>query len=227
MEQSKPSQELINLGKKIVDEFSREGRYNTSVQWMGHYLAELIHKSENASSQEEKESSNKECIAFILELWKQRVYYPERIAPASKLTHAISILNALKSEKPTRISFTNYIEQDDDSPIGNYVTTMQKSFEAIFNICWEETVNTSDLNAEREWLDHLSLLKTEERQIIEGITATLTTGKSIGSRKAKSNKNPASQKETDTSVDLIIEKLKQQHSLQLEYLENLQKKLLL
>ena len=77
------------MGKKIVKEFSSEGRHNTSIQWMGHYLAELIHKSENASSQEDKKSAHKECISLILELWKRRAYYPERLAPASKLAHTI------------------------------------------------------------------------------------------------------------------------------------------
>lgn len=227
MEQSIPSQELINLGKKIVKEFSREGRYNTSVQWMGHYLAELIQRSENASSSEEKKSSNKECASLILELWKRRAYYPERLAPASKLTHTISILNSLKSEKLTDFAFNNYSEQDDDSPIGNYISIMRKSFETIFKICLEQTVNENDLNAEREWLEYLPFLKTEERQIIEKLNATLTTGNSTGNKKKKIKKNQTYEKVTGDTVDLMIEKLKQEHSVQLGYLENLHKKLLL
>ena len=149
------------------------------------------------------------------------------MSTATSVRAIASILNALKSEKLTGFAFNNYSEQDDDSPIGNYISKVRKSFETIFKICLEETVNENDLNAEREWLEHLSLLETQERQIIEKIHATLTTGNSTHNKKDKSSKNQIYQKEMGESVDLMIEKLKQQHSVQLEYIENLQKKLLL
>lgn len=227
MEQSKPSQELISLGKKIISEFSREGSSNTSLQWMAHYLAELIQKVENATSDVEKQVAQKECYSLILDLWKQRAYFPERTAPVAKLSHTISVINALKDEDLTGFPFSSIMRQDEDSPISNYLYKMRKSFDKIFSICLAETVNKIDLNAETEWLEHLQFLKTEEKEIIKKVNAALTTDSSINNKKEKNNKKSAPPKVNNDFVDLIIEKLELQHSAQLEYLESLKKKLLL
>ena len=47
MEKSKQSSEIINLGKKIVTEFSEGDRCETTTRWMSHYLAGLIKELEN------------------------------------------------------------------------------------------------------------------------------------------------------------------------------------
>lgn len=225
MEQSRASQEIINLGKKIVSEFSREGGYNTSVQWMGHYLAELIHQSENAASAGERDLARKECFSHILELWEKRPYFPERLAPMSKLSHTIAVLNALKNEKLSGLSFMDYIERKSHSAIANYISSMRKSSEKIVECCMEGSVSEDDLKSEKEWLQHSAFLNAEENQVIDGIRINSTDNLS-SMQKGKKNKGAKKKVELiNESYRLLIENLRRQQALQLAYLEDLEKTL--
>jgi len=95
MERSKQQEEeILKLGKKLVAELDLENNGNTLTRWMAHYLAELIYKVENSSS-EIKEQAKKECFEVISKLWDTRRYIPHFSKPIDELEPLIELLDVL------------------------------------------------------------------------------------------------------------------------------------
>jgi hypothetical protein len=71
---------VLQLGKRIVDEFSADQRPDTLAYWMAHYVAELIEAAETAAD-EERPAKLKQCADAIIELWKHRSEFPSGMRP--------------------------------------------------------------------------------------------------------------------------------------------------
>jgi hypothetical protein len=71
---------ILNLGKKLVDEFGPDQRVDTLSRWMAHYIAELIDDAENAAP-EDKPFKEERCAAAILDLWRHRAELPDGTRP--------------------------------------------------------------------------------------------------------------------------------------------------
>jgi len=63
--------EVLELGKKIVQELNNDRSADTLTKWMAHYVAEKIQKAEQANS-DNKEELKKECFDIILKIWEHR-----------------------------------------------------------------------------------------------------------------------------------------------------------
>jgi hypothetical protein len=61
MEKLKRSQEVLDLGKQLVREFSIHDRYDLTTSWMAHYLSEIITEAEEEKSIPKKRKLQKEC----------------------------------------------------------------------------------------------------------------------------------------------------------------------
>lgn len=73
MEKSNPSEEeVLKLGKKIIEELQLSARGKTLERWMSHYLAELLLKVETCENIDKKNIMKKECSEVILKLWALR-----------------------------------------------------------------------------------------------------------------------------------------------------------
>jgi len=64
-------QELKDRGRQLVDELSLQ-RDATMQQWMAHYIAELMHRAENADSDTERLRASDKCADIIVHLWERR-----------------------------------------------------------------------------------------------------------------------------------------------------------
>ena len=76
--------EVVALGRKLVDELDEGPRPDTLGRWMAHYVAELIDAAENAP-QEELAASRRKCFETILELWSHRSDLPPGRRPFEDL----------------------------------------------------------------------------------------------------------------------------------------------
>ena len=65
------SKELKERGRQIVTELELQ-RGDTIQQWMVHYTAELMHRAENADSDEERLQASERCADIIMRLWERR-----------------------------------------------------------------------------------------------------------------------------------------------------------
>lgn len=87
---------ILQLGKKLVDEFELDTSTDTLGRWMAHYIAELIHDAETAVSEERIEKRSR-CAKAILEFWKHRREFPNGKRPFEDVE---PILRALESLDP-------------------------------------------------------------------------------------------------------------------------------
>lgn len=223
MAKSKQLMELIDLGKKIVSEFSGEGGNNSTADWMGHYLAELILKAEHEQSPVKKATYQKECAELIERLWQMRVHFPDRTAPLSKFKHVLSVLAALKNEEHNPLQF--FREPEDGNLFGEYIRSMRRSMQEIFRICLNDTFSPEEAHDEAEWMTLTPHLKSDEREVLAELYATLDLFSTEDATKNKKVKPIQANNITTHPINKIIEKLEQQHEQQKKCLETLKKKI--
>ncbi len=72
MEMCMSTESLIELGKRLVEEFKLEDKTDTLSQWMLHYLAELFERYNLSTSPEEKRIAALEIKDTIFKLWDFR-----------------------------------------------------------------------------------------------------------------------------------------------------------
>ncbi len=72
MEICMSTENLIELGKRLVEEFKLEDRTDTLSQWMLHYLAELFKRYDLSTSPEEKHIASVHIRDTIFKLWEFR-----------------------------------------------------------------------------------------------------------------------------------------------------------
>jgi len=94
MAQSGQQKKVLKLGKKLVAEFSADGRADTLTRWMAHYLAELFDKIDKAKGAERKELE-KETVDVILKIWKHRWTLPNGRRPLENFLPLLNHLNKL------------------------------------------------------------------------------------------------------------------------------------
>jgi hypothetical protein len=72
------SSKVLALGEAIVKDLSDS--HNTTARWMAYYVAQLMEKARSAQGKD-KEDYEKICFDTILELWKNKSFYPDDSLP--------------------------------------------------------------------------------------------------------------------------------------------------
>lgn len=170
MEQSKHSEEeIIKLGKKIVKELDLEYSGNTLARWMAHYIAELIKKSENEKSENEKKLLQKECCDVILKIWSQKDNLPIR-KPLDDLKPVLEILQVINEEKELRVlpRWLEYNTLPRDNEWATFVDLVKNNSESIFNKVVEMNFHKDILCKDEEWMkENKSFLSEEQISFLE------------------------------------------------------------
>jgi len=177
---SKPSEEeIIKLGKKIVEELQLEPSVNTLGRWMAHYVAELILQAETCKEESDKKAKQKECADVILEIWKNREYLPEISTPLTGLKPIVDLLNVfIKQEHPLPYLRGFWGMPSDGSWI-ELVNTVITSSKNIFMLCLLSQVNSEFLSKKQEWLkEHKSMLTKDEKEMLERLKSFVNQKKS-------------------------------------------------
>lgn len=220
MEKSKPSQDILSLGKKLVEEFSQEGRCKMTMRWMSHYLAECITRAKEEKDTAKKVKLENECCEIIVQLWKSRKDFPGRTKPLYHLEEAVAVLSALAVKQRDMESWNHYLNE-------RHLTGWEKFAKELVGHCNDlvaislcATVTVDALEKEKEWLDHKDLLSEEERGFIERLDHLLnqeTTFYQI----LTAFETPVKEENTEvprTRLDRVFEKLQ-------EHIDALQKQL--
>lgn len=90
---------VIALGKKIEQELGIEDDVDTLGRWMIHYIAELVDRAENASS-DRQEAIHRECAEFIIKLWTHRASLSVKRYPLESFDKVMAALIRLRDERP-------------------------------------------------------------------------------------------------------------------------------
>jgi hypothetical protein len=111
-------EQILALGRKLVDELDMETSVDTLGRWMAHYVAELMDAAENAPSQE-RVVAQKRCSDAILELWSHRAELPDGKRPFENLEPIIRAVESLdpddKIPRYFRIVRGGIVEEDEES----------------------------------------------------------------------------------------------------------------
>ena len=87
-------EQVLDLGRKLVDELGMEPSVDTLGRWMAHYIAELIDAAANARPHE-RAAAQKRCFDAILELWSHRAVLANGKRPFEDLEPIIQALESL------------------------------------------------------------------------------------------------------------------------------------
>ncbi|RZG79882.1 hypothetical protein [Acinetobacter pittii] len=89
------TENLIELGKRLVQEFKLEDKNDTLSQWMLHYLAELFEGYNLSMSPDEKRIATLEIKDTIFKLWKFRYEYAHSQSSFKNIESLVSTLKKL------------------------------------------------------------------------------------------------------------------------------------
>ena len=87
-------EQVVALGRKLVDQLGAEPPVDTLSRWMAHYVAELIDAASNAAP-EERAAAERKCFETILELWGYRAELPDGRRPLENLEPIVRALESL------------------------------------------------------------------------------------------------------------------------------------
>jgi len=218
MEQSKHSQEIIDLGKKLVKEFSKHDQRDTTLSWMAHYLSELIISVENEHDGEKRTVLQAKACEVILGIWKNRDDFPRGTRPLTGLSSAVEVINSLRKNDPDYWARSRSYE--DHSEWGNFAETMRNSSQNVFDLTLLASVGQEMLLKEKEWSEFPNLLSAEEKEILDFIDQVLQRDKNpirivyttAGSK--KKGRKPE-------KIELVFKRIEKLLNLQLQKYEQL------
>jgi hypothetical protein len=176
MEQSNQQAEILELGRKIVNELIPDGNDRLSLleKWMGHYIAELIYKIEHEDNDLAKEKLQKECFETILKLWDKRNSLPSEIMPMNRIKAAIYTLSELKN---TRCIWDRMRNSDETSWEG-VALQIHDNYMEILKICLQASIAQDALGEEKAWVDEFgAILSDEENEIVNELESFLENPK--------------------------------------------------
>lgn len=174
MAQSKQLQEIITLGKKLVTEFSADEARNTTLKWMGNYIAQLIVNTENELDPVKKKVLEKECADTIIKLWEKRENLPNHAKPLGNLDKALSIIKALKDDDKT-FDWNRRDPYENPGPWGRFAKELRENYNLAISITICTAISYDILKKEKEWLEHENLLSNEEKKVIKYLDDLLQT----------------------------------------------------
>jgi hypothetical protein len=95
---SKPSKDLLELGKHLVEELGQADRGTTLGRWMAHHLARLMREAEEAGTARQRAMARKAAEKLIIELWAQRASLPGNADPMARYERALAIIDRLSPD---------------------------------------------------------------------------------------------------------------------------------
>lgn len=182
MAKSKHSEEdIIKLGKKLVQELMSETTTNTLGRWMAHYVAELIQKAEYCTSEAEKKAIQHECCDLILKLWRERDYSPNHSKPLSELKPLIALLGAIKEQDSYFPSLPSWMKNaETEATWSSFLKLVKDNSSDIIKLCFYTSVTKETLKKEQAWIEeHGNMLSKEELTMIGNLEAIVTGGESV------------------------------------------------
>lgn len=230
MEQSKHSQEILELGKQLAAEFARGDSLPLSAAWMSHFLSEQITAVEVEKDEDRKKKLQTQCCSIIMELWRKRSDFPGRTKPGSELGPAIEVLSGLKKEEPDLFPFRITGLHSNISGWGDFIKKAKENFDETFAITMCLVLAKDVLDREKRWLDHEDLLSEDEVVLIKQLDELVDELQNDyevrfifdDRRKEKSKGETAEKKKSEKSrLERALERLAELASEHIKNVENL------
>ena len=223
MEQLNQQEEVLALGKKIIAELSsnNEDKLSLLEKWMGHYIAELIHKIDREDNTIEKEKLQKECFDAILKLWEKRNCIPPKTMPLSRVKQAINTLNELKKER----SLWERIQSLTPNSWENLAITIHENYIEYIKICIQSSIVDDAISWEKTWFNEANhFLSNEEKELIDELKSFLENNSTAISFITKEEDRSTSELSKER-IDRVFDRLESITNGQKQAIKMLRKKI--
>lgn len=167
--QNKPDQ-VIKLGKKIIEELNLQHSVDTLSRWLSHYLAELLIEL-NECPKDVRKSKEKECVDIILKIWDNRESLG--INPMKNISTALSILEVITSSNETFQSYRHRPRIIDDV-FAEFAQVADSSVNDIIYLTFVFSVANEKFSKLKAWKDELpETLSSEDKTLINSLDILL------------------------------------------------------
>jgi len=193
MENSETQQQLLNLGKKLAENFKDNNKGDETSEWMAHYLAEKITGIEQAHGKA-KDKEQKDCFRAILTLWEYQALFPDRLGPFSEFESVFRAISSLDTDK-NMPRYYRYEEPNEETPkeIQDYVHLIKGLDEAtrtMITFFIREAILISTNESTLKWLESIhGIAHSDEAQVVLNILPELNVdnidGASVQNEKRK------------------------------------------
>ncbi len=108
----KPSREIVDLGRALVDQLGLAERHDMAACWMAHDIAAKIHAADACP---DDTSAQAICAEAILKLWEHRAVYPHAKRPYESLEPILATLERLDPGSETPFYFRPKVELEGEA----------------------------------------------------------------------------------------------------------------
>lgn len=129
MEYSETQEQVINLGKALVQELELEPSVDTLGRWMAHYIAEQMLIAEKALGYE-KTKAQQHCFDTILAVWNHRSTLPRGHRPFENFEPIFQTLHKLNPDNPQPF----YWHQDTESDLESQTNEVKKWLDLALSV---------------------------------------------------------------------------------------------
>ncbi|PZX93152.1 hypothetical protein DOS84_12395 [Flavobacterium aquariorum] len=225
MAQLKQSEEeIIKLGKRLIEELKLEYTVNTLARWMVHYLAELIQNVEKCKSEQEKKKLQKECCDIILKVWSQKENLPMR-QPLEDLKPIIELLKVFKKDDLSFLpNWLEYRHLPSNNEWATFVDLVKNNTEKLFLTVISTNLNKDLLSKTSDWfIENKDFLSDEEKDFLQHFEMITWSNDSSGVYDFNNYESKIESLSVDEKYKLIfdeMEELIEQQKQELKKLKN-------
>ena len=151
-------EEVLNLGKLLVNELGLESSLDTLSRWMAHYIAEQMRIIESAQG-EEKKLAEERCFETILKLWKHMRYYNGGLRPFEKFESIFKVLDRLDPDNRNNYYFQNEysrknnIEKDGITKYLSLATSVDEVARVWLKFIFQSAAEAAVDEKTKEWIE--------------------------------------------------------------------------
>lgn len=158
MERLETQQNVINLGKRLIDNF-KKNEADEITAWMCNYIAEQILLAEQTNNEESK----KECFETILKLWERHSSFPDGTRPFENLEPILKTLNSLNPDNQNNRYLSNPFAQfssnKDDTDLNSWLKiskVLDKTTRILIHYCIDQAIKETVDEDTKVWLNEFS-----------------------------------------------------------------------
>lgn len=160
MESLETQQSVINLGKRLIDNF-KDDEVDEITAWMCNYIAEKILLAE----QTDNEDAKQECFNTILKLWERHSSFPDGKRPFENLEPVLETLNSLNPNNQNNRylynPFAEFSSGKDDNDLNSWLEiskVLDKTARILIYFCIDQAIKETIDEATKSWLNEISQL---------------------------------------------------------------------
>lgn len=160
MESLETQQSVINLGKRLIDNF-KDDEADEITAWMCNYIAEKILLAE----QTDNEVTKQECFDTILKLWERHSSFPDGKRPFENLEPILETLVSLNPNNQNNRYLSNPFAQlssdKSDTDLNDWLKmskVLDKTSRILIYFCIDQAIKENIDENTKSWLNEIAQL---------------------------------------------------------------------